>query len=95
MDISDCFVWDRLRKEWFARRLIVDRTEVLTVYPSDGDTVQLMIKLQEMQARERERVLPAMILTLLHYIALQYTVVLHVGLYLLRVLHYCCSSVYE
>ena len=38
VDVSDSFVRDRLRKEWFERRLIVDRTEVLAVYPSDyGD----------------------------------------------------------
>jgi hypothetical protein len=35
---SDTFVRHRLRKEWFAGRLIVDRTEVLIKYPSDdGD----------------------------------------------------------
>jgi len=40
IDASNTFVRNHLRKEWFARRLIVDRTEVLSKYPSDNDDEQ-------------------------------------------------------
>ncbi len=44
IDTNDEEVRDGLRQHWFERRLISDRTEVLTVYPSNGVLAKLRKK---------------------------------------------------